>query len=52
MLGWFARMLNREDTSIRIKRDTKKILESLDFVKKQSYNEIILELVKNYRKCR
>ncbi len=40
------------DTSIRIKRQTKKILDNLDFVKKQSYNEIITELVKRYKKVR
>jgi len=41
-----------QDTSIRIKKQTKKLLDDLDFVKKQSYNEIISELVKRYKKCR
>lgn len=40
------------DTSIRVKKQTKKLLDDLDFVKKQSYNEIITELVKRYRKCK
>ncbi|MFC1801243.1 hypothetical protein ACFLZB_02175 [Nanoarchaeota archaeon] len=42
----------KKDTSIRIKRDTKRRLENLDFVKKQSYNEIIVELIKKYRKSK
>ncbi len=42
----------KRDTSIRVKKQTKKLLDDLDFVKKQSYNEIITELVKRYRKCR
>ena len=42
----------QKDTSIRIKRETKRKLENLDFVKKQSYNEIILELIKKYRRSK
>ncbi|MBN1385779.1 hypothetical protein JW968_02250 [Candidatus Woesearchaeota archaeon] len=38
------------DTSIRIKRQTKEMLDRLDFVSKNdSYNSIIIELIDNYR---
>ena len=32
-----------KDTSIRVKQSTKKKLDNLSFVKKHSYNDIILE---------
>ena len=38
------------DTSIRIKKNTKSLLDRLDFVSKgDSYNSIILELIGNYK---
>lgn len=34
-----------KDTSIRVKQSTKKKLDNLPFVKKHSYNDIVLELI-------
>jgi len=39
-----------KDTSIRVKQSTKKKLDNLPFVKKHSYNDIVLELIREYYK--
>jgi len=38
------------DTSIRIKKEVKKKLIDLDFVKRQSENDLILHLIEFYKK--
>ncbi len=37
-----------ESTTIRIKKDTKLVLENLDFVRKHTFEEILEELIKFY----
>jgi hypothetical protein len=39
-----------KSTTIRISSSTKEALESLDFVKKHTFDEIILELIKEHAK--
>ena len=39
-----------EDTSMRIKKSVKKRLLDLDFVKRQSENDIVLQLIEFYEK--
>lgn len=41
-----------KDTSIRVKQSTKKKLDSLPFVKKHSYNDIVLKLIEDFKKSR
>lgn len=41
-----------KDTSIRVKQSTKKKLDNLPFVKKHSYNDIVLKLIEVYKKLR
>jgi len=38
-----------KSTTIRISEKTKQDIENLDFVKKHTFDEIILELIKFYR---
>ena len=35
-------------TTIRISEETKKRIENLDFVRKHTFDEILIELIKNY----
>lgn len=37
-------------TTIRISKETKEKIENLDFVKKHTFDEILLELIKFYEK--
>ena len=39
-----------KSTTIRISQETKNQIENLDFVKKHTFDEIIIELIKNYEK--
>ncbi|MBU2561190.1 MAG: hypothetical protein KKD17_02750 [Nanoarchaeota archaeon] len=39
-------------TTIRVHKSTKRDLENLEFVKKQSFNEIIQELISTYNKSK
>lgn len=41
--------ITKNSTTIRIQISTKLKLEQLDFVKKHSYDEIINELILNYK---
>lgn len=41
-----------DSTTIRISQETKEKIENLDFVKKHTFDEIILELIKFYGKKR
>lgn len=41
--------MSTKSTTIRINVDTKEKLESLDFVRKHTFDEILEELIKNYR---
>jgi uncharacterized protein (UPF0297 family) len=41
--------MSTKSTTIRIKDETKTKLETLDFVRKHSFDEIIEELIKNYK---
>ena len=40
--------MSTKSTTIRIDEETKAKLETLDFVRKHTFDEIILELIKNY----
>ncbi len=40
--------MSAKSTTIRINEETKEKLENLDFVKKHTFDEIILELIKSY----
>jgi predicted DNA-binding protein len=40
--------MSTKSTTIRINEETKEKLENLDFVKKHTFDEIILALIKNY----
>lgn len=42
--------MSTKSTTIRIDESTKEKLESLDFVRKHTFDEIILELIKFYGK--
>ena len=37
-------------TTIRIEQETKEKIENLDFVRKDTYNQILLKLIKFYNK--
>jgi len=39
-----------ESTTIRIDASTKNSLENLDFVRKHTFNEILIELIGHYKK--
>lgn len=39
-----------ESTTIRIEKSTKEKIENLDFVRKHTYNEILLTLIEFYNK--
>ena len=40
---------NKQDTTVKVKKETKKELANLDFVKKgHTFNDIILELILSY----
>ncbi len=41
-------IMTTKSTTIRIDAETKTKLESLDFVRKHTFDEIILELIKTY----
>lgn len=46
-------MNNPLDTTIRVRKDVKKQLETLDFVGKgHSFNDIVLELINLYHKAK
>jgi len=40
--------MSTKSTTIRISEETKKTLENLDFVRKHTFDEIILELIKEH----
>ena len=42
--------MSTKSTTIRLNEETKKELENLDFVRKHSFDEIISELIKFYKK--
>jgi len=42
--------MSTKSTTIRISEETKKKLESLDFVKKHTFDEILEELIKEHNK--
>lgn len=42
--------MTTKSTTIRISEETKKKLENLDFVKKHTFDEILSELIKSYKK--
>jgi len=42
--------MSTKSTTIRISEDTKEKLENMDFVRKHTFDEIILELIENYPK--
>ncbi|MFH0832743.1 MAG: hypothetical protein V1900_03435 [Candidatus Aenigmatarchaeota archaeon] len=44
--------MSTKSTTIRISQSTKEKMETLDFVRKHTFDEIILELIKNYEKRR
>lgn len=41
-----------QSTTIRISQETKERIENLDFVRKHTFDEILLELIKFYEKNR
>ena len=42
--------MSAKSTTIRIDEETKKKLENLDFVRKHTFDEIILELIKEHER--
>ena len=42
--------MSTKSTTIRISEETKKKIENLDFVRKHTFDEILLELIKQYEK--
>lgn len=42
--------MSTKSTTIRISEETKKKIENLDFVRKHTFDEILLELIKCYEK--
>ena len=41
-----------KSTTIRISQETKEKIENLDFVRKHTFDEILLELIENYNKTK
>jgi len=42
--------MSTKSTTIRISKETKENLENLDFVRKHTFDEILIELIKFYEK--
>ena len=42
--------MSTKSTTIRINQSTKEKIENLDFVRKDTFDEIILKLIKSYEK--
>jgi len=42
--------MSTKSTTIRISEETKEKLENLDFVRKHTFDEILIELIKKYKK--
>jgi predicted DNA-binding protein len=42
--------MSTESTTIRISKETKEKLENLDFVRKDTFDEILLNLIEHYKK--
>ena len=42
--------MSTKSTTIRINKSTKEKIENLDFVRKDTFDEILLKLIKSYEK--